>query len=136
MEGQLCPSTLSIEPTPLDAHSGRFAFQIPPHGRQQHFDITNSPPRIAPLIELVRTTQKDAQTKGDNHATVKSLVDLFVVSVLLDAGAGPIWKYKEKDTELVYARSEGLAIASLDMFKGGLFSSSSEMPYRVDGEFA
>jgi hypothetical protein len=53
--------------------------------------------------------------------------------VLLDAGAGPVWKYKEKETGLVYGRSEGLAIASLDMFKAGMFSSSVECPLRADG---
>lgn len=67
--------------------------------------------------------------------TTKSLLDLFLVSVLLDAGAGPKWSYKEKDTDLTYARSEGLAIAGLDMFKSGLFSSDSNYPYRADGQF-
>lgn len=54
----------------------------------------------------------------------RRLVDLFVVSVLLDAGAGPTWKYEELKTGLKIGRSEGLAVASLDMFDSGLFSSS------------
>lgn len=32
------------------------------------------------------------------------------MSVLLDAGAGPAWKYKEEDTGNVYSRSEGLGV--------------------------
>ncbi|CAG7850476.1 Uracil catabolism protein 4 AltName: Full=Pyrimidine-degrading protein 14 [Serendipita indica DSM 11827] len=63
------------------------------------------------------------------------LLDLFLVSVLLDAGAGNVWKYKEEiENGEVYSRSEGLAIASLDMFKKGLFSSDPEMKERVDAQ--
>ena len=51
----------------------------------------------------------------------RKLVDLFVVSVLLDAGAGPKWVYEEKATGMRVGRSEGLAIASLDMFTSGQF---------------
>jgi len=66
----------------------------------------------------------------------KRLVDLFLVSVLLDAGAGNVWHYSERDTGDVYSRSEGLAIASLDMFKAGTFSSKPEQPFRVDGRYS
>jgi hypothetical protein len=62
------------------------------------------------------------------------LLDLFLVSVLLDAGAGNAWKYKEKSSGEVYGRSEGLAIASLDMFLDGVFSGSQSDKYRVDGK--
>jgi len=63
----------------------------------------------------------------------KRLLDLFLVSVLLDAGAGNQWVYHEIGTEKGYGRSEGLAIASLDMFKVGFFSGRDDQPYRVDG---
>lgn len=56
---------------------------------------------------------------------------MFVVSVLLDAGAGTIWKFTTKQNKK-YGRSEGLAIASLDMFEKGMFSSDKSDPYRVD----
>lgn len=62
------------------------------------------------------------------------LIDLFLVSVLLDAGAGNQWKYKETDTGETYTRSEGLAIASLEMFVAGFFSGKENQPARVDGE--
>jgi hypothetical protein len=60
-------------------------------------------------------------------------IDLFVVSVLLDAGAGNAWKYNEASTGLTFTRSEGLGVASVHMFESGLFSSDPNQPYRVDG---
>jgi hypothetical protein len=56
------------------------------------------------------------------------------VSVLLDAGAGTHWSYKSKENGRLYRRSEGLAVASLEMFKAGMFSSDSSQPYQVDAE--
>jgi hypothetical protein len=68
----------------------------------------------------------------DSFERTRRLLDLFLVSVLLDAGAGNEWSYKDNEG-LVHSRSEGLAIASLEMFMGGLFSSDAELPHRVDG---
>jgi uncharacterized protein with ACT and thioredoxin-like domain len=45
------------------------------------------------------------------------MVDLFLVSVLLDAGAGTQWTYKSTENGRIYRRSEGIAVASLEMFK-------------------
>jgi len=45
------------------------------------------------------------------------MIDLYLVSVLLDAGAGSHWSYKSIDNGRVYRRSEGIAVASLEMFK-------------------
>ena len=53
------------------------------------------------------------------------------MSVLLDAGAGNLWKYTTKQGKK-YGRSEGLAVGSLDMFEKGMFSSDKSNPYRVD----
>ncbi len=58
-------------------------------------------------------------------------IDLAVVSVLLDAGAGPSWSYRDA-AGLALARSEGLAIASLEAFLAGTFSADPDDPYRVD----
>lgn len=52
--------------------------------------------------------------------------------MLLDAGAGTRWSYKSKESGKLYRRSEGLAIASLEMFKAGYFSSDSLQPCQVD----
>jgi hypothetical protein len=62
-------------------------------------------------------------------------MDLAVVSVLLDAGAGPDWSYREHDTGETYARSEGLGVASFHMFANGAFSRDRKGdPLRVDAE--
>lgn len=55
---------------------------------------------------------------------MRGLVDLFFVSVLLDAGAGDHWKFEEPKTNQVYNRSEGIAVASLHMFLSGDFSNT------------
>ena len=55
-----------------------------------------------------------------------------MVSVLLDAGAGTTWQYKSKESGRFYKRSEGLAVASIEMFKSGLFSSNPDQPHQVD----
>ena len=54
--------------------------------------------------------------------------------MLLDAGAGTRWSYKSKESGKIYKRSEGLAVASLEMFKSGYFSSVEAQPCRVDSE--
>jgi hypothetical protein len=58
--------------------------------------------------------------------------DLVVTSVLLDAGAGPRWRYREERTGRTLARSEGLAVASFDLFAAGLFSRDPRHPLRAD----
>ncbi len=68
----------------------------------------------------------------DNMERTRRLIDLFLVSVLLDAGAGTKWQYKSKESGKVYKRSEGLAVASLEMFKIGLFSSRPDLACQVD----
>lgn len=60
------------------------------------------------------------------------MIDLFTVSVLLDAGAGNQWAYHSKESGKVLRRSEGLAVASLEMFKAGAFSSDADQPHMVD----
>lgn len=98
---------------------------IPPHGRWQHFDVGGRP-RINQLLQ-------SWPSSIDTQERTRRLIDLFVVSVLLDAGAGNKWSYKSKESGKIYGRSEGLAVASLEMFKSGLFSSDPTEPCQVDG---
>jgi len=56
------------------------------------------------------------------------------VSVLLDAGAGPRWRFHERESGQAFARSEGLAVASLRAFMAGRFSSDAGDPLRVDAK--
>ncbi len=60
------------------------------------------------------------------------MIDLAVVSVLLDAGAGPDWHYDEADSGHRFTRSEGLGVASWHAFGGGLFSSDPTNPRQAD----
>lgn len=78
---------------------------IPSHSRWRHFQNIN-------LFTSISTTHKIDQAI--------SMVDLFVVSVLLDAGAGDAWTYTSLSGKM--NRSEGLAVASFDMFMKGVFS--------------
>ena len=64
----------------------------------------------------------------------RCLFDLTFVSVLLDAGAGPDWRYTESATGKTWSRSEGLAIASYHAFVAGMFSSDKGHPLQVDAE--
>lgn len=86
-------------------------------------------PRIRRLLE-------EWETGGcDKLEITRRLIDLFFVSVLLDAGAGDHWRYTEPGTDREYGRSEGLAVASLYMFNSLYFTSSkSEGIPKVDGK--
>jgi len=95
---------------------------IPFHARWRHFSAGG---RDRWGAIAARGNWRDAASRA------RAEFDLAIVSVLLDAGAGPGWRYREKDG-MVSSRSEGLAIASLDMFAGGLFSTSKSNPLRAD----
>ena len=96
---------------------------IPYHSRWRHFSAGG----------VDRWTALAARLDVDPVERARIAIDLATVSVLLDAGAGDAWRYREQATGLSFARSEGLAIASVDMFRSGLFSSDARQPYRVDG---
>lgn len=83
-------------------------------------------PRINQLLQSWPSTV-------DTLERTRRLIDLFVISVLLDAGSGNNWSYKSKESGKTYRRSEGLAVASFEMFKAGLFSSDPSEPCQVDG---
>jgi hypothetical protein len=97
---------------------------IPYHSRWRHFEAGG----IDRNVELTR-----ALARLDAAEQARSRIDLAVVSVLLDAGAGAIWQYVEKESGRLFARSEGLAIASLRAFERGAFSSDPARPLQVDG---
>ncbi|WP_428032778.1 URC4/urg3 family protein [Ancylobacter sp.] len=96
---------------------------IPYHSRWRHFDAggVGRWPALAG-----RMTTVDAAERA------RTMIDLAVVSVLLDAGAGDAWRYHEARSGLSIGRSEGLAVASLNMFEAGGFSSDPAQPLRAD----
>ncbi|KAI1646096.1 DUF1688 domain-containing protein [Daldinia loculata] len=90
---------------------------IPPHGRWQHFEVGKIP-RITNMIQDWKSSN------CDDLEITRRLIDLFFVSVLLDAGAGDKWRYTEPGTDQIYERSEGIAVASLHMFNSLAFTAS------------
>lgn len=74
------------------------------------------------------------EKSADQPELCRRLLDLFLVSVLLDAGAGNTWSYTSREDGRTYRRSEGLAIASLEMFRSGMFSSHTSEPCQVDAD--
>jgi hypothetical protein len=68
---------------------------------------------------------------ADPAPRARAAFDLVILSVLLDAGAGPDWQYR--DGENRFSRSEGLAVASQRLFEAGAFSTLPEDPLRADG---
>ncbi|QDP24188.1 URC4/urg3 family protein [Bradyrhizobium cosmicum] len=99
--------------------------EIPFHARWRHF-VLGGIDRWARLA--------DAASWPDRATRARAEFDLAIVSVLLDAGAGAVWRYRDAVTGEGIGRSEGLAIASLDMFASGLFSGDPRAPFRVDAD--
>ena len=94
---------------------------IPFHSRWRHFEAGGTD-RWA---ELAGTLDVDREERA------RIRFDLAIVSVLLDAGAGPHWSYRAQDGKR-YTRSEGLGLASFEAFRAGLFSSDPDLPLRCD----
>ena len=44
------------------------------------------------------------------------------------------WKYHEAQSGQTFSRSEGLGVASMNMFEDGFFSSDPTNPHQVDGK--
>ena len=76
---------------------------IPFHARWRHF-VAGAPRLPASGAERARAA-----------------FDLVILSVLLDAGSGPGWRYRDQASGGTFTRSEGLAVASQRMFEAGAF---------------
>jgi hypothetical protein len=101
------------------------ALDVPMHSRWRHF-AAGGPDRwqqMAAGLDSVTTAER-----------ARIRIDLVTVSVLLDAGAGAEWRYRDAATGELYARSEGLALASLDLFASGALSARDDQPLRADAE--
>lgn len=97
---------------------------IPFHSRWGHFKAGG----VNRVEKLDARLAQSANGRGGSDERARAKLDLAVASVLLDAGSGPAWRYRpggiEGDRE--YSRSEGLAVASFDLFMEGAFSSSGQ----------
>jgi len=100
---------------------------IPYHSRWRHFEA-GGVDRLAQL----NASLGPASSLERAHTQI----DLALVSVLLDAGAGADWCYLEaaagERRAQQYSRSEGLGVASFHAFSAGLFSSDPHRPLQAD----
>jgi hypothetical protein len=103
---------------------GRYPhLDVPYHSRWRHFEAGG----------IDRKAELDRELAGRNAADcARARIDLTVVSVLLDAGAGAAWNFVETESGQRFTRSEGLGVASFRAFMGGAFSARSDDRLRVD----
>lgn len=96
---------------------------VPLHSRWRHFVIAGEDrwARLGPGSPVVGSLER-----------ARAAVDLVVVSVLLDAGAGAQWCFQDEGSGNTLRRSEGLAAASFAGFAQGAFSADPAEPMRVD----
>jgi len=88
---------------------------IPFHARWRHF-VAGEP----------------ALREGDPAERARAAFDLIILSVLLDAGAGPDWRYSDPKGGGIFTRSEGLAVASQRLFESGGLSGEGAALARLD----
>jgi hypothetical protein len=120
-DGQMAEAARDVASVTRQRYPG--LHHIPFHSRWRHFEAGG----------IDRKAQLDSLLEGLDHAQrAHAYIDLAVVSVLLDAGAGSDWKYVEPATGQTFTRSEGLAVASYHAFTAGLFSGDKDRPLQVD----
>jgi Protein of unknown function (DUF1688) len=103
------------------------SLEIPFHSRWRHFEIDGEDRWIA-----AAQTAPSSAVWVSAAARARAEFDLAILSVLLDAGAGAAWRYHDPVSGADIGRSEGLALASLAMFRAGLFSARPDDKLRAD----
>ena len=94
---------------------------VPYHSRWRHFEAGG--------IDRWGRLAAQHGLSGAERARIR--IDLVIPSVLLDAGAGPDWRYQDPGG-MQLARSEGLGVASLALFESGALSGDARKPLRSD----
>jgi uncharacterized protein DUF1688 len=130
--GRLAHFSVDLDKLPLTAdyvagviRTNYPELRVPLHARWRHFVFQGRD---------LWAERKAATAWCDTAERPRAAFDLAIVSVLLDAGAGPEWRYYDEGTGMTAARSEGLALASLRMFEAGLFSADPRDPLRADAD--
>ncbi|HET9639054.1 MAG TPA: DUF1688 family protein [Allosphingosinicella sp.] len=90
---------------------------IPFHARWRHF--VAGEPRLP---------------DGDRPARARAAFDLVILSVLLDAGTGPGWRFVDPVGGGTFARSEGLAVASQRLIESGALGTGGDALAALDDE--
>ena len=108
---------ICVEEVCLEIKTNYPQFNIPPHSRLRHF-VVDQQDLLAELQSKSGLNELDWLP----HA-----LELVIVSVLLDAGAGPTWTYTLAGKKPISLhRSEGLAVASLMCYKNRLFGTDAK----------
>lgn len=94
--------------------------KVPFHARWRHF------------VAFGRDLWAEREKPSDPAELGRAAFDLVIPSVLLDAGAGTAWRYRDAATGAVLGRSEGLGVASLRLFESGALSADPDDPLRAD----
>jgi Protein of unknown function (DUF1688) len=95
---------------------------VPLHSRWRHFEFQG----------VDRWAALAATRSWATDEAARASFDLAVVGVLLDAGAGTRWAFRDDRSGMTVGRSEGLALATLAMFQAGAFSADPSDPLRID----
>ncbi len=95
---------------------------VPYHSRWRHFEAGG--------VDRWGAISRAHALDGVERARLR--IDLVIPSVLLDAGAGAAWRFLDAPTGQSLTRSEGLGVASLDLFTAGTLSSDPSQPLRSD----
>jgi hypothetical protein len=99
--------------------------EVPFHARWRHF-VFGGRDLWAELEARARWLEPEAGARA--------AFDLVITSVLLDAGAGGAWTYRDRASGIAAGRSEGLALAGLRLFESGALSAVRADPLRADAE--
>jgi len=86
---------------------------VPFHARWRHFHAAG------------RDLWTEADRPSDPMELARAAFDLVIPSVLLDAGAGPGWRFRDPGTGVELVRSEALGVASLRMWEAGALDDLS-----------
>jgi uncharacterized protein DUF1688 len=90
---------------------------IPFHARWRHF--VAGEPRLP---------------RDDRAARARAAFDLVILSVLLDAGTGPGWRFRDPVGGQTFTRSEGLAVASQRLVETGALGTGGAALAALDRE--
>lgn len=88
------------------------SLDVPYHSRWRHFNVGDLD-RIAVVNEILKGVPA--------RERCRSKLEMAIISVLLDAGAGDVWGFVDNNSGTRHKRSEGLAIASLYAYGDGVF---------------
>ena len=100
------------------------SLRVPYHSRWRHFEAQG--------VDRWAALAARHGLQDDRDERARARIDLVIPSVLLDAGAGPDWRYREAGGGEPLGRSEGLGVASLAMFARGAWSDRAGEPLRSD----